>query len=186
VVDYFTKWIEAEPLANITATNVQSFVWKIRCRFGVPYAIITDNERQFIDRKLGSFFAELVIKHITSSVEHPQTNGQAEAANKVVLSQLKKRLGVAKGKWADELLEVLWPYRCTPQTFINESPYNLTYGTNAKLPVEIGGDHEKTAGKQVTQQRMYEKKVRPLRRAQGESQNKRGGLQTNSGPEIQC
>nr|KYP59627.1 Gypsy retrotransposon integrase-like protein 1 [Cajanus cajan] len=27
-VDYFTKWIEAEPLATITAANVQKFVWK--------------------------------------------------------------------------------------------------------------------------------------------------------------
>jgi len=29
VVDYFTKWVEAEPLAKITTTNVQSFIWKI-------------------------------------------------------------------------------------------------------------------------------------------------------------
>jgi len=55
----------------------------------------------------------LKIIHITSSVEHPQTNEQAEAANKVLLGQLKKRLDRAKGKWTDELLEVLWAYRCT-------------------------------------------------------------------------
>jgi len=28
VVDYFTKWIEVEPLVKITAQQVQSFVWK--------------------------------------------------------------------------------------------------------------------------------------------------------------
>jgi len=91
-----------------------------------------------VDRKLETFFTELGIKHITSFVEHPQTNGQAEAANKVVLSQLNKMLGATKGKWADELLEVLWTYRCTPQTSTGESPYNLTYGMNVMLPVEIG------------------------------------------------
>jgi len=63
-----------------------------------------------VDRKLETFFTELGIKHITSFVEHPQTNGQAEAANKVVLSQLNKMLGATKGKWVDELLEVLWTY----------------------------------------------------------------------------
>ncbi|XP_020206481.1 uncharacterized protein LOC109791584 [Cajanus cajan] len=43
-VDYFTKWIEAEPLATITTSNVQKFLWKsIVTRFGIPYAIITDN-----------------------------------------------------------------------------------------------------------------------------------------------
>ena len=71
-------------------------------------------------------------------MENPQTNGQAEAANKVILSQLKKRLGIAKEKWADELLEALWAYRCTPQTSTGESPYNLTYGTDAMLSVDIG------------------------------------------------
>ncbi|XP_050243637.1 uncharacterized protein LOC126692173 [Quercus robur] len=36
-IDYFTKWVEAEPLANITQQNVKNFVWKnIVCRFGVP------------------------------------------------------------------------------------------------------------------------------------------------------
>jgi len=99
--------------------------------------VITNNGRQFVDLKLETFFIELGIKHITSFMEHPQTNDQAEAANKVILSQLKKRLGAAKGKWADELLKVLWAYRCTPQTSMRESPYNLTYGTNAMLPVEI-------------------------------------------------
>ena len=37
-----------------------------------------------------------------------------------------------------EILEALWAYRCTPQTSTGESPYNLTYGTDAMLSVEIG------------------------------------------------
>jgi len=85
-VDYFTKWIEAEPLAKITTANVQDFMWKIVCKFGVPHIVIIDNGQQFMDRKLETFFTELGIEHITSSVEHPQTNGQAEVANKVILS----------------------------------------------------------------------------------------------------
>jgi len=98
VVDYFTKWIEAKPLTTITAQQVQQFVWKdIICRYGVPHTIITDNGRQFIDIGLAKFYIGLGIKHITSSVEHPQTNGQAEAANKVILVELRKRLDSAKG-----------------------------------------------------------------------------------------
>ena len=74
-MDYFTKWREVEPLAKMSAANVQSFMWKIICRFGVPHTFITDNGRQFVDHKLEAFFTELGVKHITSSVEHPQTNG---------------------------------------------------------------------------------------------------------------
>jgi len=78
------------------------------------------------------------IKHNTSSVEHPQTNGQAEAANKIIPNDIKKRLDPAKGKWTEELLEVLWAYQCTPQSTTQETPYSLTYRTKAMIFVKVG------------------------------------------------
>jgi len=139
VVNYFTKWVEAKALTNITVRQVHSFVWRnIVCRFGLPHTIITDNGQQFIDKKLRDFYKQVGIRHLTSSVEHPQTNGQAEAMNKVIVAELKKRLGEAKGAWVDELPQILWAYRCTPHGTTGESPFNLTYGTNAMLPVELG------------------------------------------------
>ena len=42
--DYFTKWVEAEPLANIRDVDAKRFVWKsIVTQFGVPYVLISDN-----------------------------------------------------------------------------------------------------------------------------------------------
>ncbi|XP_014492237.1 uncharacterized protein LOC106754694 [Vigna radiata var. radiata] len=137
-IDYFTKWIEAEALATISARKTQTFIWHLICRFSITQRIITDNGRQFIDRTLEGFLKGLGIKHVTSSVEHPQTNGQAEAANKAIISELKKRLGQAKGLWVEELPEILWAYRCTPHGSTGETPFNLTYGTNDMLPVEVG------------------------------------------------
>ncbi|XP_052732453.1 uncharacterized protein LOC128196247 [Vigna angularis] len=60
----------------------------------IPPEELHDNGRQFIDIKLAEFL--LGIKHVTSSVEHPYTNGQAEAANKAVIAKLKRKLGDAK------------------------------------------------------------------------------------------
>ncbi|XP_014500153.1 uncharacterized protein LOC106761149 [Vigna radiata var. radiata] len=137
-VDYFTKWVEAEALATITASQVQKFFWKLICRFDLLRTVVTDNGRQFIDQKLEEFFEGLGIKHATSSVEHPQTNGQAEAVNKAIVAELKRRLGDKKGAWVDEFPEVLWAYRCTPHSMTGETPFNLTYGTDAMLPVELG------------------------------------------------
>ncbi|KAL0414907.1 UNVERIFIED_CONTAM: hypothetical protein Sradi_1692400 [Sesamum radiatum] len=52
-VDYFTKWVEAEPLARITEGEVMKFIWKnIICRFGIPREIISNNGRQFQGRKI--------------------------------------------------------------------------------------------------------------------------------------
>nr|KYP53981.1 Pol polyprotein [Cajanus cajan] len=138
-IDYFTKWIEAEALAKITAANVQRFTWKkIICRYGLPQAISTNNGRQFVDKNYEQFLSQLGINHKVTSVEHPQTNGQAEAANKVILRELKKRLGSSKGEWVEELPSVLWAYHCTPQTTTQETPYRLTYGSEAMIPVEVG------------------------------------------------
>lgn len=45
VVDYFTKWVEEEALANIMTTNVLKFFkWSILARLGVPQAIVTTME----------------------------------------------------------------------------------------------------------------------------------------------
>lgn len=105
-VDYFTKWIEAESLA-IISKKVQKFIWRLICQFGIPQKIITDNGCQFVERRLKDFLKEFGIKHVTSSAEHPQTNGQVESANKAIMSKLKKRLGEVKGLWVEELPEVL-------------------------------------------------------------------------------
>ncbi|XP_072074378.1 uncharacterized protein [Arachis hypogaea] len=138
-IDYFSKWIEAQPLAKITAKKVRSLIWKnIICRFGIPKEIVSNNGRQFTDNKLGSFLKNFHIQHYFSSVEHPQTNGQAEAANRVILQAVKKKLDNAKGEWAELIPEVLWSYNTTIQTTTGETPFKLVYGSEALLPVEVG------------------------------------------------
>ena len=91
-IDYFTKWIEAEALASITSARIQRFFYRnIISRFGIPHSVVTDNGTQFTDRKFRELLEGLHIKQHFSSVEHPQTNGQAEAANKIILQGLQKR-----------------------------------------------------------------------------------------------
>ena len=76
VVDYFTKWAEAEPLATITKQKIRNFVWRaVICRFGIPRALVSDNEKQFDNAKFRDFCAELGIKNYYSSPAHPQSNG---------------------------------------------------------------------------------------------------------------
>jgi len=85
-IEYFTRWIKAEPVAQITAHKVQHFFWKnIVCRFGVPRRLISDNDTQFASQQLGKLCSELGIKQVFASVEHPQTNGQVESANRILL-----------------------------------------------------------------------------------------------------
>ena len=96
-----------------------------------------DNGTQFTNSTFRNLVVDLKIKHQFTSVEHPQANGQAEAANKVILAGLKWRLQDAKGAWAEELPQVLWAYQTTPHSTTKESPFRLAYGTEAMIPVEI-------------------------------------------------
>ena len=60
--DYFTKWVEAEPLANIRDVDAKKFVWKnIITRFRVPYALISDNDLQFDSKMFRKYCDELGI-----------------------------------------------------------------------------------------------------------------------------
>ena len=94
--DYFTKWVEAEPLANIRDVDAKRFVWKsIVTRFGVPHVLISDN---FDSKMFRNYCGELRITNKYSTLAYPQGNGQTKAVNKVILSGLKKRLDDAKGK----------------------------------------------------------------------------------------
>nr|XP_025640759.1 uncharacterized protein LOC112735437 [Arachis hypogaea] len=107
-------------------------------RFGILENVISDNGTQFTDRKFVEFLANLGVKQKFSSVEHPQINGQVKSANKIILLGLKKQLDSKKGAWADELASVLWSYRTTEQSSTGKTPFHLTYGVDAVIPVEIG------------------------------------------------
>ena len=93
VINYITKWIEARPLQEITANKVEKFTWKhLIYMYDLPYTVVTDNDTQFKAQTYEDFLTRLDIKHLVTSVEHPQTNGQAEVANKIILRTLHTRL----------------------------------------------------------------------------------------------
>jgi len=47
-IDYFTEWIKARPLREITANKVEKFTRKhVTRRYNLPYTIILDNDTQF-------------------------------------------------------------------------------------------------------------------------------------------
>ena len=63
VVEYFTKWIEVEPVVLISGNKVRDFIWKnIICRFGVPQRIISDNGTQFTCSQVRQLCDEIGIK----------------------------------------------------------------------------------------------------------------------------
>ena len=61
-MDYFTKWVEIEALANIRDVDVKKLVWRnIVTRFGVPESLVSDNGLQFDCRAFHKFCGSLGI-----------------------------------------------------------------------------------------------------------------------------
>ncbi|GKB06657.1 reverse transcriptase domain-containing protein, partial [Tanacetum coccineum] len=108
-IDYFTKWIEAKPVATITGNQVKKFVWdNIVCRFRLPGEIISDNGKQFQDNPFKDWCEKL------------------------------SRLGAKNKNWLEELSHVLWAHRTMIKSSNGETPFSLTYGIEAVIPAEIG------------------------------------------------
>ena len=51
---------------------------------------------------------------------------------------IKTRLERAKGIWPKELPSILWAYRTMTRTPTGETPFRLTYGSEAVIPAEVG------------------------------------------------
>ncbi|VFQ69562.1 unnamed protein product [Cuscuta campestris] len=137
-IDYFTKWVEAAPLASITGAQCQKFLAKqVICRFGVPEHVITDNGTQFKSKPFNDFLKSWGIKHSYVSVGYPQTNGRDENANRMIVDGLKRELEACGREWAKELPYILWTYRTTPRRATGETPFALCYGFEARAPAEF-------------------------------------------------
>jgi transposase InsO family protein len=141
-IDKFSKWVEVRPITNLMAEQVVTFFTDIIYRFGVPNSIITDNGSQFTGRKFLEFRDKFHIRVNWAAVAHPQTNGQVERANGMILQGLQPRIfdrmNKSGRKWLQELPVVVWSLRTTPSRATEFTPFFLIYGVEVVLPHGLG------------------------------------------------
>jgi hypothetical protein len=75
---------------------------------------------------------------VFASVYHLQSNGVGERANGKIFSAIKKKLlEDKKGKWANQLPEVMWALNTTKSIATGSTPFRLMYGSKAMTPQEL-------------------------------------------------
>ena len=128
-VEYFSKWIEAKPLATITLIIVQKFFWQnIVCRFGVPKAITVDNGTQFDAEIFKVFCDQIGTKIHFASVRHPESNRPIERANGIIIIGIMKSIfNQPRGKWPDKLIKVVWNHNAVVSRSIGFTPFKLLF-----------------------------------------------------------
>jgi transposase InsO family protein len=149
-IDKFSKWVEVHPITNLRAEQAVTFFIDIVYRFGVPNSIITDNGSQFTSRKFMEFCDKFHIRVDWAAVAHPQTNGQMESANGMILQGLKPRifdwLNKSGRKWLQELPMVVWSLRTTPSRATGFTPFFLVHGAEAVLPTDLEYESPRVRG----------------------------------------
>ncbi|CAA7029364.1 unnamed protein product [Microthlaspi erraticum] len=107
-VDYVSKWIEAIPCPACDAKVViKLFRTIIFPRYGIPRVVISDGV------------------------------GKLRSPTDRLKAILEKTVSFTRKDWSTRLDEALWAYRTAYKTPIGRSPFNLLFGKDCHLPVEV-------------------------------------------------
>ncbi|XP_043692878.1 uncharacterized protein LOC122643309 [Telopea speciosissima] len=125
-------------MKSISQADMIRFVKrKIIHRFGLPKTLTCDNGLVFSGGEVSQFTQEYGMTITFSMPYYAQGNGQAEASNKVIKVNLSKVIDDNPRFWAKMLSEVRWAFKTSKRTTTGTTPYALTFGYDAILPMEV-------------------------------------------------
>ncbi|XP_033124167.1 uncharacterized protein K02A2.6-like [Anneissia japonica] len=84
LIDYYSKWPEIAFTRAITTDSVCTMLNSIFAREGLPDEIVSDNGKQFTSTEFETYLEARGIRHIRTSLYHPQANGLVERFNRVL------------------------------------------------------------------------------------------------------
>jgi Chromo (CHRromatin Organisation MOdifier) domain len=129
VIDRLTKMARFIPTrSSVTSKETADlFLREVFRHHGLPSNIVSDRDPRFTAKFWEALQKALGVQLLMSTAEHPQTDGQAEAAVKVIQKLL--RPFVFQGQDWEELLPSLeFAYNDTTQSSTGQTPFYLNYG----------------------------------------------------------
>ncbi|XP_043710267.1 uncharacterized protein LOC122659194 [Telopea speciosissima] len=125
-------------MKSVSQTDVIRFVKrKIIHHFGLLETLPCNNGLVFSGGEVSQFSQEYSMTITFSTPYYVQGNDQAEASNKVIKANLSKVINDNLRSWAEMLSKVLWAFRTSKRIAIGTTPYALTFGHDAILPMEL-------------------------------------------------
>nr|GEW28853.1 hypothetical protein [Tanacetum cinerariifolium] len=95
------------------------------------------------------YFIKWIEAKAAETITSSQSNGLVERANRSLGEGIKARLGEGNKNWVEELPHVLWAHRTMIKSSHGNTPFSLTYETEAVIPAEIGMPTYRTAAVDV-------------------------------------
>ena len=159
-IDYYSNFTEVDFLSTTSSSQVITILKKQSARFGIPSTIVSDNGPQFSSEEFKQFVSKWGINHTVSSPNHPQGNGKAESAVKVIKNMIKKALKDGRDQY-----EALLELRNTPRQDTGLSPNQMMFGRNTRSMIPTTSTNPNTSLKAARKQsvkKWYDKKSKEL------------------------
>ncbi|XP_028090560.1 uncharacterized protein LOC114290781 [Camellia sinensis] len=131
----FAYQLEAQHIQSCNQAQCEALI------IGLELAI------EFKNRSLKVFGdSQLIIKQVlgefkcvSGALEEylAEANGQVEATNKIMKNTLERMIEDNPRDWHNLLSEVLWAYKNSKRNSTGTTPYELVYGHDAVLPLEV-------------------------------------------------
>lgn len=157
MVDYFTKVAELVPIDNkIPMTVARAFFNHWICRYGVPSVVTTDNGAEFLS-DFAHMISRLGIKRISTSPNHPPSNGAAERLVQTIKTMLTTHFNDHPYEWTVKLPFIQHAYMRSPHSALNGlAPFEMLYAYLPKLPLAVGDVLVNNVLVDITPQQYYQ------------------------------
>ena len=137
IIDMFSGWPESFATKSKSAETVAQILMEhIIPRHACPRVIVSDNGTEFCNAVIDQISAFFNIKHIRTSVYHPQSNGKCERYNRVQNDMLAKLVDRSQRDWDRKISAILSAYRTAKNESTQFSPFYVLYGRDPVLPVD--------------------------------------------------
>ncbi|MCO5548556.1 hypothetical protein L7F22_002016 [Adiantum nelumboides] len=136
-IDRFSKQAHFVPVKKTAKPDhlARLFVAQIFRLHGMPETIVSDRDPRFTSLFLKAIWANIGMRLQFSSSFHPQTDGQSEIANSVVLDLLKSYISDQKTQWERCLPLVEFAYNNTIHSSTGKAPFEIVEGAMKVPPI---------------------------------------------------
>lgn len=144
-----TRYPDAIPIPSPKSRVVVPFLVDVFSKFGIPREVQTDRGSNFIGDMFDQAMEKLEVKHIVSSVYHPQSQGCLERFRQTLKGINTKSCMLNRRDW-DESIQVSRHVRHSYRSPLGSSPFELMLARNPREPLSILNEEWQDVGETRT------------------------------------
>lgn len=138
IQDYFTKWVEAFPMADERAETVAEVLaseWV--CRFGAPHTLHSDRGSNFESEVFQRMCSLFGVEKTRTTPFRPQSDGQVERFNSTLQKILATTTERCHWDWDLMIPYAVMAYRSTKHSATSLTPNFMMFGREVCEPVDL-------------------------------------------------